>query len=445
MPLPSDRLPADLRSLPRKVADLERQVRELLAAKRLEHSSIDGGALVIRDASGEIAARLGTQADGTVALSTVTGPPPPTPSAPIVTEELAALSITWDGTFADGAAIPADWLHVEIHVSADPAFIPDQATLRATLQNPAGGTALIALDYVAWQVKLRAVSTSGAVSTPTDAVAGTPRQAGGGDITADAINGKTITGATINGGTVIVGSAPNAQVKLISSAGEGFLTFPSNRASENFTAEVAAGVVNPGAATESLCLQVNGPQVTTYTHSMRMQINSQPSDGSDTPSIQFVENDTNQLVLDLRGNQVTSYKNLEVLGIAATTFYIMKNGAAWTAPTMSTGWATGTGIGGTYPPLRYRLDAEDNIHLFGVFHATAANPVAPIATGFPLINFTNTGGVGVAGVAAKMAAGSTYIPMYINDTGQLRSTNLPTIAANDTFMINALVPIGNLT
>jgi hypothetical protein len=418
MPLPADRLPADLRTLYAKVADLERQIRELRAARTLEHASIDSGALTIRDASGGVAATFGNQADGTVALSAVTGPPPPPPTAPTVGAQLAALSVTWDGAFAGGAPAPADWLRVEIHVAADPAFIPSQTTLRATIQNLSGGTALIALAYSTWNVKLRSVTTSGAVSDPTIAVAGTPRQAGGGDISADAIDGKTITGAVIrtasSGRRIVLNEGDDNTITVYDSSGNVVAYFGGDGGSVEAFDQSGTNYSWSVEGSTMSWLSGFSPQMQVYAHDSMWFLNTILAGG-------------------------IAFKNGHWLKLTPGS----DTPVTWTAPTMSTGWATGpVAGGGSYPPLKYKLLPNDCVHVFGSFHATVASPTSPIATGFPTVNFTNTGGVGVAGVAAKIAAGSTYIPLYLNDTGQLRAAATPTIASGDTFMINAIVPLG---
>ena len=51
MPTPADQLPTNISTLARKIADLEREVRELRASRRLASAAIDGGALTVRDAA----------------------------------------------------------------------------------------------------------------------------------------------------------------------------------------------------------------------------------------------------------------------------------------------------------------------------------------------------------------------------------------------------------
>lgn len=122
----------------------------------------------------------------------------------------------------------------------------------------------------------------------------------------------------------------------------------------------------------------------------------------------------------------------------------------WHAPTMGTGWATGPGISGSYPDLMWRRDAEDNVHIFGTFHSTGSSASGIVATGLPEVDIVSLGGVGVLGNAVRMTRRSTIdtdlvIPMYLNDTGQLRAIATPTVQANDTWMVNATVPLGNIS
>lgn len=72
MPLPADRLPTDLKSLASKVADHDRQIRELRAARTLEHASIDNGTLTARNADGSVGAALGTASGETAAYTGTT-------------------------------------------------------------------------------------------------------------------------------------------------------------------------------------------------------------------------------------------------------------------------------------------------------------------------------------------------------------------------------------
>lgn len=230
MPNPADQLPPDATTLARKIAKLERDVRELRASRRLTHSAIDDGALVVRDAVGSLRAIVGQQADGTSGVNVVNGPPPPTPTTPTVNAALAALTVAWDGRFSNAEAAPLDWMRCEVHVGALPEFEPDQSTLRDTIETPQGGSVVVPLPYTEWYVKLRSRTSSGVIGPATATVAGTPRKADSADIVAGAItanaiavgalDGKTITGSTVQtaaSGTRVV---LDSKVKLYNAAGD---------------------------------------------------------------------------------------------------------------------------------------------------------------------------------------------------------------------------------
>ncbi|MFD7855135.1 hypothetical protein ACFV6B_12740 [Streptomyces microflavus] len=194
------------------IADLQRRMQKVEAQSRLKSASLDDAALLVRDGGGSLRAVVGQQGDGTTAVNVVNGPPPPVPSAPVVAAALAALTVTWDGSFEAGAVVPLDWMRCEVHVGATAGFTPSQGTLRDTIETPQGGMVTIPLPYTEWHVKLRSRTSSGAVSAATSAVAETPRKAETTDLTAgiitadliavDALTGKTITGGVITGATI---------------------------------------------------------------------------------------------------------------------------------------------------------------------------------------------------------------------------------------------------
>lgn len=202
----------------RELNRLKERVRHIEAGQRYAHGgSIENSSLEVRDDGGSLRAIVGQQADGTTGINVTNGPTPPVPSDPTVEPALAALTVTWDGQFADAQAAPLDWMRVEVHIGPDALFTPDQGTLRDTIESPQGGSVVVPLPYTEWHVKLRSRTTSGVASEPTAAVAGTPRQAESADITAgsivaehiavDAITGKTITGGTVTGSVVQTGAS----------------------------------------------------------------------------------------------------------------------------------------------------------------------------------------------------------------------------------------------
>jgi hypothetical protein len=115
----------------------------------------------------------------------------------------------------------------------------------------------------------------------------------------------------------------------------------------------------------------------------------------------------------------------------------------WQALTMQGGWASGSSLAGTWPALLYRRDTQNNIIVHGTFKATSTTPGTIIASGLPAVSFAHTGGESV-GHAVKLNANGVVLPVYLNDTGQLRINTLPTTAVGDTYLINVAFPLGGV-
>ncbi|MGV0986742.1 MAG: hypothetical protein ACOYB2_19515, partial [Limnohabitans sp.] len=136
-------------------------------AAQLGSSSLNpGDFLLAYDAANQVRMRIGHQSDGSVALIYANGPPPPVPSAPIVAARQLGVYIRWDGTFVGGAARPGDFVRCDVHMSTEPGFTPDGATIVGDLPDK-GGT-LVGADNVTRYIKLVAVTSSDVASEPTD-------------------------------------------------------------------------------------------------------------------------------------------------------------------------------------------------------------------------------------------------------------------------------------
>ncbi|WP_097865821.1 hypothetical protein [Streptomyces sp. rh34] len=150
----------------RILADIGRRLAKVEAQSRLKSASIDDAALLVRDGTGSLRGIVGQQGDGTTAVTIVNGPPPPQPSAPIVTSVLGGVAASWDGQFTDGQVLPLDWSRVEVHASTDPGFVPFAGTLHSTIETAQGATVIVATDDPVY-VRLLARSTSGTASPPS--------------------------------------------------------------------------------------------------------------------------------------------------------------------------------------------------------------------------------------------------------------------------------------
>ena len=93
----------------RRLMRLERDFKTLSTVPRLGNSSVDGGgAIKVNDpVTGIPVVVIGSQDDGSVMVNHVTGPPPPIPSAPIVTTDTPGyLTVEWDSGFVGKNLLP---------------------------------------------------------------------------------------------------------------------------------------------------------------------------------------------------------------------------------------------------------------------------------------------------------------------------------------------------
>lgn len=104
-----------LRALARKVHALEKQQRAMKQPS-LSFSTIDDGAITAIDADGTLTMVMGSQYDGTNTAASVTGPVPPIPLSPLISDEMpGGLLVTWDGTFTNALVAPLDFTRVTVH------------------------------------------------------------------------------------------------------------------------------------------------------------------------------------------------------------------------------------------------------------------------------------------------------------------------------------------
>lgn len=155
-----------------QIVRLEREVRAQATTPQLAYSSIeDSGAIDSNHDDGRTMAAFGGQFDGSFAAVSLNGPTPSTPSDPVVKSAIGGLTIGWDGLWANATFAPVDFTRIEIHVSTDPAFVPDMAsTLVATIESPRGTAPFVALGVGAYYVAFVARSQSGAAGPASDTV-----------------------------------------------------------------------------------------------------------------------------------------------------------------------------------------------------------------------------------------------------------------------------------
>lgn len=124
-----------MRKLARQLVGVEKRLHDLETVPQLAHSSIDDAALPVYDATGEVVARIGKQADGTWGAPPLAGPTPPTPAGVSAVGGSGVVNVTWTGEFEGGAAAPLDFDTLEILVNGQ---------LAGSLPNRDGGSVSVA-------------------------------------------------------------------------------------------------------------------------------------------------------------------------------------------------------------------------------------------------------------------------------------------------------------
>lgn len=176
----------------REIEGLKSIIRELRAGQQrqaaaartpqLGHSSIDDGALEVRDPeSGATRVRIGWQPDGRPGLSFEGGDPSPAPSTPVVAPAPVGLMAQWDGQMADpDTDLPSDLDHVSVHVSDTSGVTPSQATFQGTIPRAGGLFPIVPLEVgTTYYVVFVPVGTGGVEGEPSAEASGVPEGVGG--------------------------------------------------------------------------------------------------------------------------------------------------------------------------------------------------------------------------------------------------------------------------
>lgn len=152
------------------VRDLADVKRQLAGRSQLNHSSLENTAIPVYDGDGQERLRIGAQDDGTHAVVYVQGPPPPRPTAPIVSVDGPVVRVRWDGELM-GGHIPEDFARIDVHFALASDDLEEPAAVRANLATAAGSEAtLMATQAGTYRVGLVAMSQSRARSEMSETV-----------------------------------------------------------------------------------------------------------------------------------------------------------------------------------------------------------------------------------------------------------------------------------
>ncbi|MFI5799075.1 hypothetical protein [Streptomyces sp. NPDC051677] len=297
-------------------------------------------------------------------------------------------------------------------------------------------------------------------------------------LAADAINGKTITGVTVTGGTVTGGIVETA------AAGQRIKLVPTT---DFDVIDVHGGTIHPPGIEfySGDTVEQNPGYLVSYSGDEfggTVTELSTPDVGHSTASLQLIGGDSYGRVATFTGvaggaatwldpttwvarladgtqlavgykfgsNADGVYASLCNISTATKPVHFALGGAVIYAPggtvakwqpvaSFGTGWATGP-VSGSYQSIRYRRDAQDNVHIQGTMHTTAASAASTawtLATGYrpataqriPVaISTSSTITAGIATVAT---------------TGAVTIT--PTPAASADVYVNGFLPLGNIS
>lgn len=167
---------------------VERLAREIYDTRRLalghathpqiNNTSVEGGAIPIRDGNGNEIGRIGIGDDGSFVIDNTDGPKPPKPTMPMVSADAGMIRVDYDGKFADygeqvDVTATQDLDRVEVHASQDPNFVPDRVvSYGGAYASLEGGSFTLGplADAGTWYVRLVARSKAGKFSVPSDLV-----------------------------------------------------------------------------------------------------------------------------------------------------------------------------------------------------------------------------------------------------------------------------------
>ena len=177
----SPALPPAIAALGQQIARMQAQIAQLQRNQRtsqLGTTSIDNGALVVNDPTGNQQLQVGLSGDGTfTVVSTSTTAPPIAPDTPVVAGGPLSVLVTWDGLTSDGNTPLNDFAACQVHCSPAAGFTPSSATLAGHLTG-AGTFGVGGLDpLTTYYVALVIVNEAGLASPASAEVSATAQAA----------------------------------------------------------------------------------------------------------------------------------------------------------------------------------------------------------------------------------------------------------------------------
>lgn len=167
---------SSLERFARRLERVERDVRNGATQPRLRYSSVDGGAITLKDAGGNIQGVIGQQWDGTTTAASVGGAPPPSPTAPLATPVPGGLALYWDGTYVDDSPTRMDFKRVTFHAVIDVDYFDalNPAQICGEITIATGGEVFASLPPIEHFIFAVAWTDAGKFSVESDVAFATP-------------------------------------------------------------------------------------------------------------------------------------------------------------------------------------------------------------------------------------------------------------------------------
>lgn len=187
------------------------------------------------------------------------------PSTPSVSSRLGTITVVWDGKDTTGAVMPANFSHVEVHVSTTSGFTPSLSTLRGRM-NGADTLVLADLTYgTTYYVVLVAYTKTGVASSKSGQVSASVSRLVDTDIVANTLStwpfaGQVVSASALADGSVsaskLLDGAVNASKLLDGSVSALKIADGAVQAAKLAANAVTSGAIAQGAVSE-LALAAN--------------------------------------------------------------------------------------------------------------------------------------------------------------------------------------------
>jgi hypothetical protein len=180
-----------------RTARLEEEVKGLSGGPQLAKSSIENGAVLEYDETGQLVSSIGKQYDGSHVAVPLAGPVPPVPVEAECQSAPGVIEARWNGKFANALVSTLDWSHLAAYVGDTADFEPDWSKQEATIRGELGDVAIFTRPAGTYYVRLASWSRTGKRSEASAAVEVIVPEVADGDAIAEALDQMDLSLAAV--------------------------------------------------------------------------------------------------------------------------------------------------------------------------------------------------------------------------------------------------------